>query len=169
MNDKQPENFDHLKEGGFSIDECHIDLATVSVRCSDITRYKKALRVKIRRLIKEADAAALAECIDAFYRFAIFVEYLYGDHSCATQVQLWQEQVALSLQKKFSDEGLNYSKGNRLKYAQTSVYEERFKAHYRSISTNSDTDTVAFIQDRKPFLTLKDYAHFERWYEKFST
>ncbi len=166
MNNNQlgPETFGHLKEPGFSIDECHIDLATISVRCSDITRYKKAFRVKIRRLIKEADTAALVDCIDAFYRFASFVEYLYGYHSCTTEVKQWQEQVALSLQKKFSGEGLDYGKGDRLKYAESVVYEARCKAYYSAAHPNNDTDRLTFIQDRKPFLTLKDYAHFERWY-----
>lgn len=168
MNDKPlaPETFDHLKEPGFSIDECRIDLATISVRCSDITRYKKAFRVKIRRLIKEADRAALSDCIDTFYRFALFSEYLYGYHSCATEVNQWQEQTALSLQKKFSDEGLNYAKGDRLQYAERGVYEARFKAYYRDVYPNTDTDRLTFVQDTKPFLTLKDYAHFERWYDE---
>ncbi|MBU1643382.1 hypothetical protein KKE54_08475 [bacterium] len=168
MNDKQSEleNFEHLEEAGFSIDKCYIDPTMISVRCSDITRYKKAFRVKIRRLIKVADIAALADCIDAFYRFASFAEYVYGYHSCATEVPLWQEKVAHSLQKKFTDTGLNYKKGNQLKYAQTSVYEVQFKAYYRGISPNMDTEGIPFIQDEKPFLTLKDYAHFGRWYEE---
>jgi hypothetical protein len=168
MNDKQSEteDFEHLEETGFSIDKCYIDPAMISVRCSDITRYKKAFRVKIRRLIKEADTAALADYIDAFYRFASFAEYLYGYHSCATEVQLWQEKVALFLQKKFSHTGLEYKKGNQLKYTQTSLYEAKFKAYYRGISPNIDTESIPFIQDAKPFLTLKDYAHFERWYEE---
>lgn len=157
--------FLHLKEQGFSIDECRIDFASISVRCSDLARYRKAFRVRIRTLIKTADAAALTVCIDRFYRFAQFVQNIYGFHSCSDSVETWQEQVAQSLQKHCDIEYSEYEKESWLTYEKTEVYKQRFQAQYKKLSGLADTRTLPFIQDGKPFLTLKDRAHFEHWYK----
>jgi hypothetical protein len=164
----QPDNtlhsdsFENIVEPGFNIERCCVDYKSVSVRCSDIVRYKKAFRVKIRRLIKRGDIAALSHCIDTFFCFATFVEYLYGHHSCAIDVEPWQEETALSLQQMFSEKEVLYTKGTRLVYAPVHVYERDFKRQYSTIFANMNS--LMFVQDTKPFLTLKDYAHFERWY-----
>ena len=157
------ENYQTLAEEGFDIEQCFLDFKTISIACEDITRYKKAFRVKIRGLIKEGKSASLSECIDNFYRFALFVEYLYGDHSCATGVSPWQAETARSLQKQYSDAG-HYRRGERMEYAAQSSYEKHFREHFALLDTDNDKSSSEFIQDNKPFLTLKDYAHFERWF-----
>ncbi len=157
------EDYQALAEQGFDIEQCFFDCKTISIRCEDITRYKKAFRVKIRGLIKEGNSAALSACINNFYRFAMFVEYLYGHHSCAVGVSPWQEKTARFLQKQYSDILGHYSRGERIDYAPQSSYEKHFRAHFALLGVEKDKSSFEFIQDNKPFLTLKDYAHFERW------
>jgi hypothetical protein len=156
--------FLHLKEHGFSIDDCFINFSSISVRCSDLSRYRKAFRVKIRALIKTADVNALAVCIDGFYRFAQFVQDLYGFHSCSSSVEMWQEQAAQSLQKHCDKDYAGYARGSWINYGETDEYKQRFQAEYKQFSGLANTRKLNFIQDGKAFLTLKDRAHFERWY-----
>jgi len=157
-------HFVHLKEQGFCIDECYIDFALISVRCSDLARYRKAFRVRIRALMKAANADALGVCIDRFYRFAQFVQDIYGFHSCGVSVETWQEQVAQSLQKHSDKEYAGYEKGSWLTYEKTDAYRQRLQARYQRLFDPIDIRALHFIQDEKPFLTLKDRAHFDRWY-----
>lgn len=82
-------HFLHLKEPGIEIDDCHLDLTEISINCSDITRYKKSFRVKIRTLIKESDSDSLKKCFDKFYSLADLTHELYGLHSCNEEVGHW--------------------------------------------------------------------------------
>ncbi len=161
----ESKNFIHLKEEDFNIETCEIDFLSISVRYSDLSRYRKAFRVKIRTLIKTADAYNLVKCIEKFYDFAGFVRYLYGYHSCANDVEPWQEQVALFLQKEFVVKNLKYKIGTHLKYEHVDFYEEHFKTQYKLINPKCDVQTQKFIQDGKSFLNLKDYTHFKKWYK----
>lgn len=158
------EDYSILSEPGFGIEQCVLDCKAISVRCEDITRYKKAFRVKIRGLIKAGKSAALSGCIENFYRFATFVEYLYGHHSCAAEVSPWQEETARFLQKKYSETPGHYRKGERIVYASKGAYEKQLREQYALLTSETDENALELVQDNKPFLTLKDYAHFERWY-----
>lgn len=157
------EDYSTLVEPGFDIEQCFLDFKTISIRCEDITRYKKAFRVRIRGLIKAGNSAALSACIENFYRFAMFAEYLYGHHSCAIEVAPWQEETARFLQKKYSEVPEHYRRGKRIAYALQGAYEKHFREQYALLSGEKENSTLALVQDNKPFLTLKDYAHFERW------
>lgn len=105
----------------------------------------------------------MSVCIENFYRFATFVEYLYGDHSCATEISPWQEETARFLQKKYSEAPEHYRRGERIVYAPQSTYEKHFREQYALLNPETEKSALELIQDNKPFLTLKDYAHFERW------
>lgn len=158
------ERFVHLKEPGFDIDSCHIDFASISIGCEDLTRYRKAFRVKIRALIKVADTVALTTCIDNFYRLAQFVRHLYGYHSCDTAVEKWQEQIALSRQKILSDVFPGYKKGSWLTYEKRALYQSVFEAEYLRSTPADAIEIRTCVQDGRAFLNPKDQAHFERWY-----
>ncbi len=157
------EDFSTLAEPGFDIEQCFLDCTRISIRCEDIRRYKKAFRVRIRGLIKTNNRVALSACIDNFYRFATFIEYLYGHHSCATGVSSWQEETARFMQKKYRDIPMHFSRGEQIVYAPRSAYEKHFREQYALLSAEKENSAFECMQDNKPFLTLKDYAHFERW------
>lgn len=157
-------DFINLCEIGFDIATCKIDFLTISVKCDDLARYKKAFRVKIRELIKIEDINNLNKYINKFYNLAIFVEYLYGHHSCASKVEFWQEEVAYSLQKKFKYRTVEYQKNIVLKYKNLNFYAEFFKKQNKEINLTKDIEKLKFIQDEKPFLNLKDYTHFNAFY-----
>ncbi len=134
-----------LSEEGIDIDTCEIDFSRLSVACQDLSRYRKALRVKIRAILKHNDLQALQRYADALFSLALFAKYLYGFHSCSSDVELWQQQDAKSLQKSFDITNCTlYDGTNWLSYE-----------HSAELSSRG-------IQDHKPFLTLKDKAHFDR-------
>ncbi len=157
-------HFLHLKEPGIDIDSCHLELTEISINCSNITRYRKAFRVKIRTLIKESDSDSLKECFDKFYSLAEFTHALYGHHSCDEEVGYWQKKVALSLQKEYKQVSSSHVLGKRVEYKDVDLYEEYFKRRYKILYPLAK-EPITFIQDKRPFLTLKDYAHLERWYK----
>lgn len=157
-------HFENLKEHGFDSERCYIDLEKISITCKDLARYKKALRVKIRALMKTKERESLQECIEQFYTLAQFVRYLYGFHSCAVDVLSWQEQVALALQKEMAWELKPYVNGEWIAYESPQIYEQRLRSYYQEVTGSEVMDTLQCVQDAKPFLTLKDKAHFERWY-----
>lgn len=156
-------DFINLCEVGFNISTCKVDFLTISVKCCDLARFKKAFRVKIRELIKTKEINDLDKYINRFYNLAIFVEYIYGHHSCASKVEFWQEELALSLQKTFQDEKSKYKKGIHIKYNNLNFYEEFFRKQNNEINPKKDTKNLKFIQNEKPFLNLKDYSHFEKF------
>ena len=63
----KPEKYLYLQENGIDIDVCVIDYKVISIRCQDLSLYRKAFRVKIRTLIKQNDMPALKRYINAFY------------------------------------------------------------------------------------------------------
>lgn len=141
----KPETYLFLSESGIDIDACQIDFGSVSVKCEDLSRYRKAFRVKIRSLLKQDDITALKRYADALYCLALFAKYLYGFHSCNTDVEVWQEEEAIGLQKSFDIK--NYA-----------LYDGHHWISYEDVSKLTTTG----IQDHKPFLTLKDKAHFDK-------
>lgn len=155
-------NFINLSEVGFDIALCEVDFRTISVRCSDLVRYRKAFRVKIRELMKLDDRNNLSKYIEKFYILASLFQYMYGYHSGASQVEFWQEEVALSLQKTFHPKDFRYKNGARLQYENSKFYEDYLKKQYSQINPTSNVQLLKCIQDGKPFLNLKDYAHFEK-------
>ncbi|HFU74718.1 MAG TPA: hypothetical protein ENK66_00580 [Arcobacter sp.] len=139
------ETYLSLLETGIDIQRCEIDFRVLSVTCDDLSRYRKALRVKIRALIKQGDNASLHNCVDTLYALALFAKHLYGFHSCNSEVEHWQEETAKVLQTSF----------DITKY---SLYNGQNWINYDKESYSSSDG----IQDGKPFLTLKDKAHFDR-------
>ena len=141
------EEYLFLKQEGIDIDACKIDFKKLSVSCIDLSLYRKAFRVKIRALIKLGEREALKEYINALYALAYFAKYLYGFHSCSSSVQDWQEERAVSLQASFDE--------NKIK-----IYTGKTWLTYTSTEYNP-LDTSLGIHDEKPFLNLKDKAHFD--------
>jgi hypothetical protein len=141
----KPEAYLFLSEVGIDIDACEIDFGIVSVKCEDLSRYRKALRVKIRALMKQNDLMALKRYADALYALALFAKHLYGFHSCSSDVELWQEEKAKTLQKSFDLD-------------KHTLYDGEHWIHYDDVVRIS----CEGLQDGKPFLTLKDKAHFDR-------
>jgi len=133
-----------LKDKGIDIKACLIDFALISVSCEDLSLYRKALRVKIRALMKLDDVHKLKCYMNALYTLALFAKYLYGFHSCtSTQLYKDQEEGALRLQGDFDASKVeNYDGKSWITY-ETSVLD---------------------TQDQKPFLSLKDKAHFEKYF-----
>lgn len=56
-----------------------------------------------------------------------------------------------------------YVLGEKIKYKDVSLYEEYFKRIYRLLYPLVKEPT-RFVQDKRPFLTLKDYAHLDHGY-----
>ncbi len=161
----KPEKYLYLQENGIDIDACVIDYKLISVRCQDLSLYRKAFRVKIRTLIKQNDMPALKPYIDAFYTFAQFSQYLYGFHSCAGVVESWQEQLAYYLQTGFDESRvLVYEPGSWIKYKSVNDYEKSFKKRYQKFSPDENSEILPFIQDAKPFLNQKDQSHFDKYF-----
>jgi len=161
----KPEKYLYLQENGIDIDACVIDYKLISVRCQDLSLYRKAFRVKIRTLIKQNDMPALKRYIDAFYTFAQFSQYLYGFHSCAGVVEPWQEQLAYYLQTRFDESRvLVYEPGSWISYKSVKDYEESFKKKYQNFSLDESSEILPFIQDAKPFLNQKDQSHFDTYF-----
>jgi len=157
------EEYLSFKDKGIDVNACEIDYKTISVCCDDLSLYRKAFRVKIRSLIKQNDRVVLKEYVQAFYSLAQFVRYIYGFHSCNEQVQPWQERVALKLQKGFDiNKTQLYTQEFWLVYKSVDVYIECFKNQYKEINLDVDTQSLDCIQDSKPFLNLKDRAHFDK-------
>lgn len=156
------EEYLHLEAAGIIINECHVDYKMLSIRCCDLSVYRKAFRVKIRALIKEDNILMLKKYIKAYYLLAQFVHFIYGFHSCSEDVNAWQEELALYLQTKFiEDDMAEYDCNRWLEYDTVQSYCETFTKQYK-IYMNSVNDTLACVQDGKPFLSLKDKAHFEK-------
>lgn len=109
--------------------------------------------------MKTAETEALNQCMERFYAFAQFVRYLYGFHSCAVPVAPWQVAVAKKLQVSMTLSFTPYRRGEWVTYEPCVAHEERLRAFADPSAANE-----AFIQDEKPFLTLKDKAHFEKHY-----
>ena len=167
----KPERYLYLQENGIDIDACAIDYKLISVRCQDLSLYRKAFRVKIRTLIKHNDIPSLKRYIDAFYAFAQFVKYLYGFHSCGSVVEEWQEQLAYYLQTRFEEsKTLECKSGSSIKYANVNEYEKSFKKLYQKFAPDVDSGTLTFVQDAKPFLNQKDQSHFHKFfnYDKYA-
>jgi hypothetical protein len=147
-----------LSERGIDIPSCHLDVQQISVRCDDLSRYRKALRVKIRALLKTKEYVLLQGYIDMLYRLALFTQYIYGYHSCNTPVSLWQEELATQLQKECNNMLEGYTGNTWLQYdAQMSQVDIFDKAQVHHIEIDE-----AFIQDHKPFLNPKDKTHFDK-------
>ena len=159
----KPESYLYLKENGIDIDACDIDYKKISVRCEDLSLYRKAFRVKIRALIKQDDIVALRRYVNQFYALAQFVQYLYGFHSCASTVEPWQEELAFRLQTKFSESNAQvYTSNSWIRYKSVEEYTELLKNKYKNSNLGDKVEISKFIQDEKPFLNLKDRAHFEK-------
>ena len=159
----QPEEYLYLKENGIDIDTCEIDYKIISVRCEDLSLYRKAFRVKIRALLKEDDIVALRRYVNQFYTLAQFVQYLYGFHSCAATVEPWQEELAHSLQTKFSESYTQvYTSDSWISYKGVEEYKELLKKKYIDSTLGEKVEVATCIQDEKPFLNLKDRAHFKK-------
>lgn len=164
----KPEKYLYLQENGIDIDACMIDYRMISVRCEDLSLYRKAFRVKIRTLIKNDDMLGLKRYIDNFYTYAQFVQYLYGFHSCACAVERWQEELAYYLQTKFVESNaLVYKPGDWISYKSIDDYENYFRNHYKEFSKDVNIETLPFVQDAKPFLNPKDRAHFDVYFRSF--
>jgi len=159
----KPKEYLFLKEKGIDINACNINFKIISVRCEDLNLYKKAFRVKIRALIKEGNLVDLKRYVNAFYTLAYFVRFLYGFHSCSNSVEAWQEELAFYLQTKFEESRVKgYDKSSWIIYKSDKTYEEHFKMKYKELSFNTKSTMRQFIQDNKPFLNLKDKAHFTK-------
>lgn len=119
--------------------------------------------MKIRALIKEGNFVDLKRYVNAFYTLAYFVRFLYGFHSCSISVEAWQEELAFSLQTKFEESRVKgYDKSSWITYKSDKTYEEHFKMAYNALSFHTRSKMRQFIQDNKPFLNLKDKAHFTK-------
>jgi len=159
----KPEKYLYLQDNGIDIDACKIDYKMISVRCEDLSLYRKAFRVKIRSLIKKGDAVVLKQYVNQFYTLAQFVQYLYGFHSCASTVEGWQEELACHLQRQFVvGDVMAYKPGSWLSYACADDYKDTFKKQYMMLSSDANIETLDCVQDEKPFLNLKDRSHFDR-------
>jgi len=160
-----PKVYLFLQENGIDIDACVIDYKLISVRCQDLSLYRKAFRVKIRTMIKNNDTHALKPYIDAFYTFTQFAQYLYGFHSCGSEVEEWQEQLAYYLQTRFDESSaLECTKDSLIKYASVNEYEKSFKELYQKFAPDVDSESLPFVQDAKPFLNQKDQSHFDKFF-----
>ncbi|MDH5464761.1 MAG: hypothetical protein OEW60_03970, partial [Thiovulaceae bacterium] len=152
-----------LKGKGIDIDACKINFKELSVRCEDLSLFRKALRVKIRALIKLDDRNQLRSYANALYRLAQFSRYLYGFHSCNSEVSFWQEELAVYLQTRFDESKVVFYEGNTwLVYKNVDSYCSFYKAVYRVHLSKTDTVSPC-IQDAKPFLNLKDKSHFDKY------
>ncbi|HIC43516.1 MAG TPA: hypothetical protein EYO73_04240 [Sulfurimonas sp.] len=149
-----------LKEKGIDINTCELDFKKMSVSCEDLILYRKALRVKIRSLIKLDDVNELKHYVNALYSLACFSKYLYGFHSCCSKVNGWQEELSHKLQIDFDEDKLKvYTPGLWISYKETS-YRKDIGLKY-----NIELDLDTCIQDKKPFLNLKDKAHFDKCFK----
>ena len=154
-----------LKEKGFDLKKCSFDYSLISVKCEDLSLYKKAFRVKIRALLKTNDIKGLRTYVNAFYTLAQFARYLYGFHSCADSVASWQETLAYELQQTFVVNSSDfYKQGTWLKYKDTKSYRQLFTEKYNALNLYEKVDEKLCIQDEKPFLNEKDKAHFTKGY-----
>lgn len=159
----KPEHYLYLKEKGIDIDACVIDYQKISVRCGDLSNYRKAFRVKIRALLKRNNQELLKQYIHHFYVLAQFVRYLYGYHSCSVEVQPWQEELASYLQMKFSQDDVKvYDKESWMTYESRDYYCDAFKKQYATLTPHMDVKNLECLQDGKPFLNPKDRAHFDK-------
>ena len=155
------ETYLFLKEKGIDIDACEIDFKILSVSCEDLCLYRKALRVKIRALIKLDDIVELKGYVNALYGLAYFAKYLYGFHSCASGVQKWQEELALYLQAGFDESRVEAYDGKTW----ITYTEVDYAKQYKDLFHNASLDTSIYTQDTKPFLNLKDKAHFDKCFK----
>lgn len=162
----KPEQYLYFQDNGIDIDACKIDYKMISVRCEDLSLYRKAFRVKIRSLIKIGDMLALKRYVDKFYALAYFVRYLYGFHSCASSVKAWQETLAYDLQKKFIvSKTPVYTSASWIEYKSAYDYKAFYKQAYKNLSFGDESEKLDCVQDEKPFLNPKDKAHFNKYLE----
>ncbi|MDF1881281.1 hypothetical protein JHD50_08200 [Sulfurimonas sp. MAG313] len=151
-----------LQEKGIDINACEIDFKLLSVSCEDLSLYRKALRVKIRALLKEENIINLQGYIRLLYTLGHFSSYLYGFHSCSSLLESWQEELALFLQTKFDVNRVSeYDASAWIRYKSIEDYKKYFTKSYEEFSKTSQPS--AFIQDAKPFLNLKDKVHFDTY------
>ena len=76
---------------------------------------------------------------------------------------LWQEELASYLQTKFVESDASvYNKEFWLTYESTNSYCDTFKKQYSILVSLENEVALECIQDGKPFLNLKDKAHFEK-------
>jgi len=153
------ESYGSLNEKGIDIRNCFLDLQEISIRCNDLSRYRKALRVKIRALLKREAYSQLRLYINALYHLGLFSKYIYGFHSCNTDVTLWQEALALSLQKEWDKEAVKAYDGSEWINYDSSVIEPFI---YAKASENMQDMNEDLVQDGKPFLNPKDQSHFDK-------
>ena len=166
LDDLKPEEYLVFQDKGIDIDACHLDYKLLSVHCKDLSLYRKAFRVKIRALIKSGDVKKLKTYVNAFYTLAKFVKYLYGNHSCACEVEPWQEDLANHLKTRFENDDTGvYEQGSWIEYEDVQVYEKYFREEYAQLGIDSHLDTSKCIQDSKPFLNQKDKAHFNKCFK----
>ena len=159
----RPEDYLVLKEKGIDIEACRINFKELSVVCEDLSLYRKALRVKIRALIKLGDKNALKPYVDVLYGLAQFARYLYGFHSCNSSVDRFQIELALSLQSSFDGNSvLPYDGKGWLSYKNIDEYCASFKDRCEKFLGETSGRPILCVQDEKPFLNLKDKAHFEK-------
>jgi len=159
----RPEDYLVLKDVGIDIEACKINFKELSVVCEDLSLYRKALRVKIRALIKLDDKNELRPYVNALYGLAQFARYLYGFHSCNSRVEICQEKLATCLQESFDESRvLPYDGKAWLSYKNIDEYSSSFKCQYKEFLGDSNKEVGLFVQDAKPFLNLKDKAHFQK-------
>ena len=142
---------------GFDIENCEIDYALLDIETESFLIYKKALRVKIRALMKTEDVAALNKCYQTFFTLAHYAKHLFGHHSCKTPLAPWQMELAYTLQDSFNPSSHFYKKGEILLYEAKEKYEKQVLTNYH------DSEAKAFLQNYYPFLNPKDYAHFDKY------
>jgi len=157
------EDYLYLQAPGIDIALCRLDYSLISVRCEDLSLYKKAFRVKIRALIKEKRFQELQAYVNAFYTLAHFVRHLYGFHSCDSGVEFWQEKLAQSLKTSFiPDHILAYQSDTWIVYQKRNNYQEMFTQKYMDVFSKEKVKLDTFVQDEKPFLNPKDKSHFDK-------
>lgn len=142
---------------GFDIDACTIDYTRLDIETESFLIYKKALRVKIRALMKTEDVPALNRCYQTFFTLAHYAKHLFGHHSCKTPLAPWQMELAYALKDSFDPSQFHYIKGKPLTYLPKEQYEKEILSGYH------DRAPRDFLQNYYPFLNPKDYAHFDRY------
>jgi len=161
----KPEEYLVFKDKGIDIAACEIDFKILCVRCEDLSLYRKAFRVKIRALLKVGDINKLKDYVNALYSLASFAKYLYGFHSCASNVEPWQEELALYLQVNFDKSRVEAYNGNTWITYTGMGYVQALTKKYKDLTHSAKLDTSVCVQDTKPFLNLKDKAHFEKCFQ----
>lgn len=155
------ETYLSLVEEGIDIPHCRLNLHEISIRCADLSRYRKALRVKIRTLLKIEDYDSLEGYINMLFALGNFAKSCYGYHSCNSPVSSWQEELAGILQKAFDPTSIQaYTRDIWIEYDPQS--SDRYIQQQASLLMASHSADETCVQDSKPFLTQKDRSHFNK-------